>query len=151
MVKQTAAGGAAADSVEHAVTEARETRGLKFGGGSECEAGVDAAAPETAAPDSATPFPAPSGGFSPADPAPRCSAPSAGPPVHRSGLDCPHGRSSSSRRPERQPYGRCDRGCAACTAARQPRRGGAAPRSASAPMTRQELHPRTHCTNWRIT
>ena len=56
--------GAAADSTEHAVTEARETRGLKFGGGSECEAGVDAAAPETAAPDSATPFPAPSGGYS---------------------------------------------------------------------------------------
>ena len=62
--------------------------------------------------------------FGASDPAPRCSAPSAGPPVHRSGL-------------------------AARAGSRMPPHRAAAPRSASAPMTRQELHPRTHCTNWR--
>jgi hypothetical protein len=37
---------------------------------------------------------------------------------------------------------------AECRRTERLRRGAAAPRSASAPM-RQELHPRTHCTNWR--
>jgi hypothetical protein len=36
---------------------------------------------------------------------------------------------------------------AECRRTERLRRGAAAPRSASAPMPRQELHPRTHCTN----